>query len=310
MKEFIIYEKLMGSAFSLGIVCEDEKKANECLEIGVNEIKRIETLLTEYKPESVTSKINQQPSGKPLQIDREVFQIVKRSNNISALTQGNFDITASAFKRIYAFKNEDFVFPSKEIINQTLSNVGFDKLLLDEANSTITKLKPEMAISFNAIGKGYAADMVKKLWQKMDIHSGFVNASGDLCAFGTKADGSPWQIGIAHPDYKNKPMLFIPVHNQAVATSGDYEQYFMFQGKRYSHNINPKTGLPLHSLKSVSIISPSAELSDALATAVYVMGERKGIEFVNQLPQTFAIIIDQNNQVSMSKQLNYETNHL
>ena len=163
-----------------------------------------------------------------------------------------------------------------------------------------------MKLSFAAIGKGYASDRVKMIWQQMGVTSGYVNASGDLNAFGTKADGSHWNIGIANPDDKTKMILFVPVINASVATSGDYEQYFMHQGKRYSHNIDPRSGLPLTGVKSVSVFSPSAELSDALATAIYVMGSSKGISFVNQLPQTHAIIIDEENNLSLSKNLNYE----
>lgn len=297
----------MGCAFSLGLVSENEKQANEYLQMGINEIKRIEALLSEYKADSITSRINQQAAEQPLNVDEEVFQIIKRSQDISVLTQGYFDITAGALKKMYAFKKLDFIFPSKKIINRTRLNVGYKNLILDDKNHTISKRKPNMYISFNAIGKGYASEMVKKKWLQNGINSGFVNASGDLCAFGTNTNGSPWQVGIAHPDRKDKPILFIPLYNQAVATSGDYEQYFIYKGTRYSHNINPKTGIPMQGLKSVSVISPSAELSDALATAVYVMGKSRGIAFVNQLPQTHAIMIDQNNQITFSKLLNYET---
>ena len=113
--------------------------------------------------------------------------------------------------------------------------------------------------------------------------------------------------GIANPDQKDKILFYVPIQNAAAATSGDYEQYFIYQNIKYSHNINPKTGIPLKGVKSVSVFSPSAELSDALATAIYVKGTRKGIEFVNQLPNTHCIIISEENKVFLSKHLNYET---
>ncbi len=167
-------------------------------------------------------------------------------------------------------------------------------------------LQSEMRISFAAIGKGYAADSVKQKWLNLGVRSGYVNASGDLAAFGHTAQHTPWRIGIAHPDQPDKVLLFIPIENAAIATSGDYEQHFFYHGKRYSHNLNPKTGLPLTGLKSVSIISPSAELSDALATATYVKGLQDGLTFVNQLPQTHCVIIDENNHVHISKNLIYQ----
>ncbi len=306
MREFVAYEKLMGTVFSLGIVCENEKQANECLEMGVSEIKRIESLLSEYQMDTTTSRINQQISGKSLKVEEEVFHIIKRSQEITRLTEGCFDITASGLKKIYPFKNKRFEFPTQEVVEHALLNVGVHQLILNEHDLSVKKRNSNVYISFNAIGKGYASDRVKELWMSMGIRSGFVNASGDLCGFGTKVDGSYWKIGIADPDDKKKPLLFIPILNQAVATSGDYEEYFIYKGERYSHNINPKTGWPLKGVKSVSIVSPSAELSDALATAVYVMGVRDGMRFVNQLPHTHAIIIDKNNQIYFSKQLDYE----
>lgn len=306
MKEFIIHQKLMGTAFSLGLVAENEKKATEYLQKGVDEIKRIENLFSEYNSDSITSKINNQPKEKPLIIDKEVFDMIERCLNISNLTNGCFDITAGGLKKLYSFKNKHFKFPSQKTIDSTLLNVGMNNLILDKKKNSITKLNSNTSISFNAIGKGYASDSVKKMWQSIGVQSGFINASGDLFGFGSKADGSAWQVGIAHPNKNKKPIISLPLFDQAVATSGDYEQYFRYQGKRYSHNINPINGLPLHELKSVSIISPSAELSDALATAVYVMGLKKGIDFVNQLPNTFAVIINQNNEVYLSQNIKYE----
>jgi len=163
-----------------------------------------------------------------------------------------------------------------------------------------------MYISFAAIGKGYAADCVKKIWQKEGVKSGYINASGDLTAFGTKPDGSLWKMGITNPDNTKEILFYIPVSFASVATSGDYEQYFIYNGKRYSHNINPKTGLPLQGIKSVSVISPSAELSDALATAVSVMGRERGIDFINQLPNTHCVFITEDNQTFFSQKLDLQ----
>lgn len=307
MKEFVHHQKLMGSAFSLGIVAKNQTIANYWLQKGVDELKRIEALLSEYRPDSVTAFINNLVDNEPLAIPEEVLLLIRRSNEISKLTRGAFDITSSPLKKIYSFNNAAFEFPENEIIKKAISSVGYQNLVIDGKNGTITKLKPNMHISFNAIGKGYASDCVKKLWQQNRIESGFINASGDLCAFGKKADGTCWRVGIANPDNKIKPMLYIPINNRSVATSGNYEQFFLWKGKRYSHNINPKTGLPLHGIKSVTIVSPSAELSDALATAVYVMGEKKGTRFADQLPQTYSIIINDKNRISCSKHLEYES---
>jgi len=131
------------------------------------------------------------------------------------------------------------------------------------------------------------------IWQKAGLQSGVINASGDITSFGSHADGSPWNLGISNPDNKNEIQFHLPMDNLSVATSGNYEQFFMYKGKRYSHTIHPKSGLPITGIKSVSVFSPKAELSDALATAVFVMGVDTGLHFINQLPQTHAIVIDE-----------------
>ncbi len=303
MNEYCVSKRLMGSGFELKIVCEDRAKANHFLEIGINEIKRIEELISEFKETALTSKINRNAGIRPVQVNQEVYSLIERSIKLSALTQGAFDISAGVLKKLYHFKNKDFSFPNKGTIQNTLTRVGWEKIKLDPNDSSVFLLKKNMHISFAAIGKGYAADRVKKIWLENGVTSGVINASGDLTAFGNRTDGSSWNIGIAHPDKKTEMMFYIPVKNVSVATSGDYEQFFLYEGIRYSHNINPITGQPLKGIKSVSIFSPSAELSDALATAIYVMGVETGLHFINQLPNTHGIIIDEKNEVSFSKKL-------
>lgn len=303
MREYLRTAKLMGSAFELLVVHENEDEAEKLLDAGINEIKRIENLLSEFLPDSETTRINTR-STNALEAESEFLQLVERSLGISKLTKGCFDITVSPLKKLYSFKNSDFRFPRKEEVAATLKKVGYQSIQTTDKEIRFDNSKTE--ISFAAIGKGYASDKVKELWKRKGVTSGYVNASGDLNAFGRKADGSQWNIGIANPQNTSEMLMYIPVENASVATSGDYEQYFTFEGRRYSHNINPHTGKPLSGLKSVSVFSPSAELSDALATAVYVMGREKGIDFINQLPKTHAIIIDDSNEVWFSKHINYE----
>jgi thiamine biosynthesis lipoprotein len=306
MKEFVANAKIMGSAFQLAVVASSEENANKYLQMGINEIKRIEHLLSEFLPDSETSRINKQAAFENIKIDKECFDLIQRCHAISSLTKGDFDITVSPLKKLYRFKNEDFEMPSKELIRETLSAVGFQKIHLNKEESSIQYQNKEMKIGFAAIGKGYASDMVKKMWLQNGVNSGYINASGDLNAFGQKADHSPWKIAIANPDDKEKMLLYVPLNNASVATSGDYEQHFLYRGKRYSHNIDPHTGLPLTGIKSVTVFSPGAELSDALATAVYVKGAKKGIDFIDQMPQTHCIIIDDENKIHFSKNLEYE----
>lgn len=294
--------RLMGSDFELIATAHDELAANTFLEQGISEIKRLETLLTEFSDTSQTATINNSAGITDVQVDTEVYELVKRCKNISALTQGAFDISAGALKRLYNFKNAAFRMPDRKTVLQTLKSVGYKKIELKDDNKVYLPAKG-MRIGFGAIGKGYAADKVKSLWQAAGMTSGVINASGDLTVWGSQPDGFPWKVGIADPDNKDNILLWLPVSNASVATSGNYEQYFDLDGIRYSHNIDPRTGLPARFIKSVTIVSSSAELSDALATAVTIMGKDVGLNFINQLPNVHCIIIDADNKISYSKNI-------
>lgn len=306
MKAFRKSCRLMGSSFELCIVSNNEAYALQNIEKGISEIQRIEHLLTEFSEDSFTSQINRQSGLFPVDVPNEFFQLVQRSIQISKLTKGYFDLTVGPLKKLFKFDRKEFLMPSKKTIRKTLELVGFKHIELNSTTGTIFCKQKNMRISFAAIGKGYAADMVKKMWLNENITSGFINASGDLTAFGTNENSEPWKIGIANPDQPDQLLFYVPLNNASVATSGDSEQHFLHKGRRYSHNINPKTGMPLQGLKSVSVFSPSAELSDAFATAIYAMEKSKALAFINQLPQTHAILIDDKNNVSFSKNLNYE----
>ncbi len=291
----------MGSAFEF-ILFANADEGESLLDQCVAEVKRIEYLLTEFSDTSQTAKINQAAGKESVEVDDETFQIIKRSLDISELTQGAFDITAGVLKKLYNFKGDSFNMPRQSAINDSLAKVGYRKIKLTVPNQVQLSVDG-MHIGFGAIGKGYAADKVKSLLINKGVTSGVINASGDLTAWGKRLDGHPWKVAIADPNDKTKNIAWIPIDESSVATSGDYEQYFIHQGKRYSHTLDPKTGRPVSGIKSVTIVSPSAELSDALATAVFTMGVDVGLHFITQLPQTHALIIDNHNKVFTSKHI-------
>jgi len=297
-----IQQRLMGSDFELIVMAPDEAVARKRLDEGVAEIQRIEKLLTVFSETSQTSKLNRLAGIAPVQVDAEVYALIERCIRLSTLTQGAFDITAGALKALYDFKQATFRPPDAYTLRQTLDITGYQHIQMQPGHNVYLQRKG-MQIGFGAIGKGYAADRVKALWMAKGVQSGVVNASGDLTAWGSQADGSPWKIGIADPGNKEAIKLWLPVNDASVATSGNYEQYFDLDGIRYSHNIDPRTGRPARFLKSVTIISPGAELSDALATAVTIMGIEVGLDLVQQLPQVHCIIIDDADRIFTSEKI-------
>ncbi len=303
MKSFRLSKKLMGSKFELLLHHDSEPEALRLLDTAVAEIERLENLLSEFKSDSLTSEINRNAGICAVNVGPEVFELVRRSIQLSKLSGGRFDINIGALKAIYKFKNSDFSFPDGDVIADALTKTGYEGIELNEKAYEIKLTKPGMSISFAAIGKGYAADRVKAIWLENGVDSGLISASGDLCSIGKPAHQNSWTVGIADPDNKEQTIMHIPLYEASIATSGDYEQYFMHEGKRYSHTIDPISGYPLSSLKSVSVISPAAELSDALATAISVMGVEEGLDFISQLPYTHCIIIDSDKQIHFSNQI-------
>ncbi len=292
--EFRHHFHRMGSAFELIVVAESEAAAQHFVDAGVNEITRIENLLTEFKEGSETWRINHSTANIIENISPEVYQLIDRCLRISKITNGCFDITIGPLKKLYTFKRQQGTLPSPAEVANILPLVGSEKLKL-LPGFALQKAATGMQLSFAAVGKGYAADCVRKIWKAMGCSGGVINASGDLCVVGRRSDGSEWMAGIPHPD-KQRMLLKTPMPSVAVATSGNYEQYFEVSGKKYGHTLHPKTGLPVTGLQSASIFSPSAELSDALATAVTVMDIRTSLRFINELPDTWCLLLDEHEQ--------------
>lgn len=296
---------LMGNHFEISVVADDEGWANERIDEAVNEIRRIEKILTTFKDDSETNLINANAGIRPVKVSAEVFQLIQRSMRISEFTQGAFDITyGSIDKRLWNFDKNMTSLPDPKKAKKMVRLINYRNIILDETEQTVFLKEKGMRIGFGGIGKGYAAEMAKEVMKKNGVTSGIVNASGDLAAWGYQPDGSPWTIGIAHPDAADKPFSYMKITDMAVATSGNYEKFVMINNKKYSHTINPRTGLPVTGIKSVTIISPNAELCDALATPVTIMGIKAGLDLINQLKQVECVIIDDDNKLYVSRNIN------
>jgi FAD:protein FMN transferase len=298
----------MGNQFEIGIVHDDESTAMQLLDACVKEIKRIESLLTTFSDTSETAAINRNAEIQATKVSEETFNLIQRSIKMSNLTQGAFDITyGSIDQSLWNFDTTMTTLPSAEIAKKSVELINYKNIILDHHQNTVFLMKRGMRIGFGGIGKGYAADMAKKILISNNIENGYVNASGDLTAWGVNIDSKPWSIGITDPNYKEEIFSTIAINNQSVATSGSYEKYAIIDGKRYSHTINPKTGLPVSGIKSVSILAPTAELADALATPVMVMGVEVGMDMINQLNGIEAIVVSDDNKIYKTDKINMKT---
>lgn len=301
MKEFKTRTTLMGCIFEFTIVdSSDSDRGWKLIESGIREVQRIERLISEWSDTTQIGRLNSNAGLKAVQVDEEVYRLIDRCIKISGLTQGAFDITFGGAGKLWRFDPGKSQIPDPDAVQKGLELTGYEKIqLLDSFRVYLEE--PGMMVGFGAVGKGYAAENVKKMLISQGISSGVINASGDLTAWGRRPDGDPWKIGIADPTDPSRVLLWLPVDNAAVATSGNYEKYIEIDGQRYGHIIDPRTGYPAKGIKSVTIISPSAELSDALATAVFVMGVNTGINLISQLPGIHCLIIDESNKIHFSE---------
>lgn len=296
--------RLMGNQFELSVVADNEAWAHERIDEGVAEIRRIEKLLTTFSDDSETALINRNAGIQPVKVSEEMFRLIQRSIRISQLTQGAFDITyGSIDKRLWNFDKTLTALPDAATAKQMVRLINYRNIVLDEKEGTVFLKEEGMRIGFGGIGKGYAAEMAKAAMKKSGVQSGIVNASGDLAAWGYQPDGKPWTVGIAHPDGSHLPFSYLNITDKAVATSGNYEKFVMISGRKYSHTINPRTGLPVTGIKSVTIISANAELSDAMATPVTIMGVEAGLCLIDQIAGMECIIIDDDNRLYTSKNI-------
>ncbi|MDB5145232.1 MAG: thiamine biosynthesis lipoprotein [Mucilaginibacter sp.] len=297
--------RLMGNRFEISVVGDDAAAAEEHIDSAVAEIRRIEKLLTTFSDDSQTNDINRNAGIQPVKVDQEVFDLIERSLKISELTQGAFDITyGSIDKSLWNFDVNMTQLPDRETAMKSVSLINYHNVILDASKNTVFLKEKGMRIGFGGIGKGYAADKAKVVLQMRGVSSGIVNASGDLVTWGTQPNGYPWTIAIADPDHSLTSFSTLKISNMAIATSGNYEKYAIIDGRKYSHTIDPKTGLPVSGIKSVTIISPSGELADAMATPVMVMGVKVGLDLINQLKNIACIIIDDNNQIHSTNNIN------
>lgn len=300
----IIHKKklsMLGSPFEMTVVCKDTVQGNYFIDLAVAEVKRIEHLISDWIPSSQISQVNQNAGIKPVQVDKEVFDLVKRAIKISEITSGAFDISYASMDKIWKFDGSMIEMPTEEAIKKSVSKIGYKNIILDAKEHTLFLKLQGMKLGLGGIGQGYIADKVKELLVSKGCTSGIVNVSGDINTWGKQPDGKFWTVGIVNPMNKNKIFATFPIENSAVETSGSYEKYVTFNGVRYSHIIDPRTGYPAKDVVSVSVFAKQTEVADALATGIFVLGVEVGLDLVNQLKGIECIIVDDKGKFHTSK---------
>ncbi|MBZ4042413.1 FAD:protein FMN transferase [Flavobacterium hibisci] len=292
---------LMGGRFDISIVAHDSLTAEQNINEVIAEISRIENLISDWKPDSQVSEVNQNAGIKPVKVDQEVFELTQRAIELSKKTNGAFDVSFAALDRVWKFDGSMTEMPSAEAIKKSVEKVGYKNIVLDSVNSTIFLKLKGMKIGFGALGEGYATDKCRSMMIDKGIKAGIINGSGDMSTWGKQPNGEDWKIGITNPFKPEKILAVFPLNNGAVTTSGNYEKYVVFNGKRYSHIINPATGYPATGLCSVTVFGPNAETANGLSTSIMVLGKDEGMLLLQKFPDYSSVMITDNGRIIKSK---------
>ncbi|MBP7396238.1 MAG: FAD:protein FMN transferase [Flavobacterium sp.] len=294
---------MLGSPFEMTVVAKDTIQGNIYIDMAVAEVKRIENLISDWIPTTQISQVSKNSGIQPVKVDKEVYDLVERAIKVSQLTSGAFDISYASMDKIWKFDGSMKAMPTPEAIKQSVARIGYQKIVLDAKAQTIYLKEKGMKLGLGGIGQGYIADKIKDLLLSKGCTSGIVNVSGDINAWGYQTTGKPWTVAIVNPMNKNKVFATFPLENSSVETSGSYEKFVVFDGKRYSHIIDPRTGYPAQGVVSVSVFAKQTEIADALATGIFVLGVDVGLNLVNQLKGIGCIIVDDKGEIHTSKNI-------
>jgi FAD:protein FMN transferase len=275
---------LMDTLVTITVVSGSQDKADQAIDKAFAGIEKIEKLSDFYSPESEISMINRKSGISGVRVSPDILDILNKALYVSENTGGAFDITIGPIMSLYDFHKK--IKPDDREIKRGLNFVNFRDLFLDKQTSSVFLRKKGMLIDTGGITKGYAADKAVEILKQQGIRGGIVAVAGDIKAFGSKPDGKPWKIGIRNPDQKTTEddiIATIELTDMAISTSGDYERFFILDGKKYHHLIDPKTGYPASSCRSVSIIAKNGVFTDAFATGVFILGPERGLKVLGRM---------------------------
>jgi thiamine biosynthesis lipoprotein len=290
----------MGTRVSVEIWHDDDVRGRELVEDVLAEYRRIDARMSTYKPDSEISIINRSAAADPVVASDELFALISRALELSGRSDGAFDITYDSVGYLYDFRARQR--PSASEIDARLGAINYRHVMLDSNANTIAFADPGVRINLGGIAKGYAIERGAMILEEAGVRYALLNAGGDTRVIGDRR-GQPWIVGIRHPRTDDQVVTRLPLVDEAISTSGDYERFFEEDGQRYHHIINPTTGAPTEGILSVTVIGPDATMTDGLSTTLFVLGVDLGIQFIESMPEYEAIVVDSSGALSYSSGL-------
>ena len=293
-------ESIMGTRIYVEAWQDEPARAQAAVDAVIDEMHRIDALMSHYRPDSQLSAINARAAREPVRIDRELFDLIAKSLDYSARTDGAFDITYASVGYLYDYRRR--VRPTESELERALPGVNWRNLQLDREAGTVRFGREGMRIDLGGLAKGYACDRGVAILQGFGVRHGLVTAGGDTRLLGD-CRGRPWTIGIRHPDDRSRVILSMPLADVGISTSGDYERYFEEDGVRHHHIIDPRTGHSPSGVRSVTIIGPNATDTEGFSKAVFIKGPEAGIALIERYPELDAVVVDRDGKTWYSKGL-------
>lgn len=286
---------IMGTFAEVSVYSSEEKTAGMAIEEALDEMDRMDRIMSNYKSDSKLSQLNKKAAKSPFPCPKELLDVIEQSQYYSELSSGAFDITISPIVALWGFFHDKGHIPPDKEIEKLLPAVSYKNIGINKNNGTkkpgtVFLKNTNTQIDLGAIGKGYAVDKALQIIKKFGINNACINLGGNIYVLGTPAGKNTWKIGIQHPRDKHEILGYLELKDEATATSGDYERFFEINGKRYSHIIDPRTGRPVSGTIAVTIVAPTGTEVDALSTTVFVLGPEKGMELIRSIPDAHAMI--------------------
>ncbi len=290
--EYIHLHQAMGTLITIKLNVS-ETQGRRIIKKALNFIEKIEQIMSFYKPSSQISQINNKAGKAWISVSPELFYIIEESKRYARLTKGFFDITVAPLTAIWQSYGKLGKVPPREQIESAVKLVNYEGILLDEENKKVKLERAGQKIDLGGIAKGYVTNKIIRLYREMGIDSGIINIGGNVHLLGSRYDDSLWRVGIQNPNRERGKCLGVVLSSdKSVVTSGDYERFFLKNNKRYHHILNPYNGYPARGeLRSVTIVHPDSMLADVLATTVFILGLKKGLELINHFTDVEAIMI-------------------
>jgi thiamine biosynthesis lipoprotein len=290
-------EAIMGTRVAVELWSEDAALAERAMDAVIAEMRRTDELMSTYKPESQLSQVNAHAHERPVQVDADIIEVVERALAMSKLSGGAFDITYASVGYLYDYRAHQR--PSDRDIAAALPGVDYRQVQVDREARTIRFLRTGVRIDLGGIAKGYAVDRSIEHLRNLGIEHAMVNAGGDTRLLGDRR-GKPWVVGIRDPRSEGRVVTRLPLEEEAISTSGDYERYFEEDGVRYHHILVPGTGKSARGVRSATVIGADATLTDALSTTVFVLGVERGMRLIAGLKGVEAVVVDEEGRIYYS----------